>query len=172
VRLQHFLQIHWDEISQLTNEEGRRTVFANVGALYTTRQQRSIIEAVIRGELTNKDVAAYIIGEDTLKVKAVLDKHQGYIYGGKKPIPRALKARVHARDGGKCLACGDVNSLDCDHYPIPESQGGLAKLSNLRTLCRSCNGINGTKSLTICQIRQRRALMAAHTCSTQPLIQP
>ena len=52
------------------------------------------------------------------------------------------REEVHARDAGKCVACGKVQSLfemELDHYPISRGQGGDDSMSNLRTLCFDCH---------------------------------
>lgn len=62
------------------------------------------------------------------------------LFIGKKHI----REFIFKRDGNKCLRCGNVNSLTIDHI-IPISKDGLNKISNLQTLCRSCNSSKGTK---------------------------
>jgi 5-methylcytosine-specific restriction protein A len=42
------------------------------------------------------------------------------------------------RDSFLCLCCGDHQNLSVDHI-VPINRGGENKLSNLQTLCRSCN---------------------------------
>lgn len=55
---------------------------------------------------------------------------------GKKNI----RGFIFKRDGFKCLCCGYDKRLEIDHI-IPVSKGGENKLSNLQTLCKSCNCI-------------------------------
>ncbi len=45
---------------------------------------------------------------------------------------------IFSRDGFKCLCCGSKNNLTIDHIS-PINFGGENKLSNLQTLCKSCN---------------------------------
>ncbi|GAB4198284.1 MAG: DEAD/DEAH box helicase family protein [Roseiflexaceae bacterium] len=58
-----------------------------------------------------------------------------------------LKDQVKARDGYKCLSCGETNKriLQVDHV-APSYLGGNNSLQNLQTLCKHCNrhksGIN------------------------------
>jgi 5-methylcytosine-specific restriction endonuclease McrA len=57
---------------------------------------------------------------------------------------RRTRALVFARDGDICADCGQFgstedNPLTVDHV-IPLSRGGTSELSNLRVLCRRCNG--------------------------------
>lgn len=49
---------------------------------------------------------------------------------------------VFARDGFKCVKCGETSGLTLDHI-IPRSDGGGDELTNLQTLCLSCNGKKG-----------------------------
>ena len=53
-------------------------------------------------------------------------------------VPGPVKKTVLARDGNKCLRCGAVKQLTMDHI-FPRSMGGTHAITNLRTLCRSCN---------------------------------
>jgi 5-methylcytosine-specific restriction endonuclease McrA len=62
----------------------------------------------------------------------------------KAKISDTVRARVLARDGFICRACGFGGSenyafaLECDHIQ-PESAGGLGKVENLQCLCGACN---------------------------------
>lgn len=58
-----------------------------------------------------------------------------------------LRATVFARDGHRCVYCGDVTEpLHCDHV-VPFSKGGRSTLDNLATACASCNISKGAKTL-------------------------
>ncbi len=63
---------------------------------------------------------------------------------GKALIPPALRWEVWERDDFTCVHCGTRRSLSVDHVH-PESLGGKTELSNLQTLCRSCNSRKGTQ---------------------------
>ena len=62
----------------------------------------------------------------------------------KASIAPTVRAKVLARDGYICRACGFGGSanyafaLDCDHV-IAETNGGKAKAENLQCLCKGCN---------------------------------
>lgn len=56
----------------------------------------------------------------------------------KVSIPHSLKWDVWKRDMFKCVICEAEDNLSVDHIH-PESLGGDLHLSNLRTLCRTCN---------------------------------
>jgi hypothetical protein len=53
-------------------------------------------------------------------------------------IASDVRDTVLARDKHACRRCGDASDLTIDHI-FPRSLGGTHALSNLRTLCRSCN---------------------------------
>lgn len=62
---------------------------------------------------------------------------------------RVLRLAVFRRDNYTCKSCGfsgadEVWSLECDHI-IPVVRGGTHELSNLQTLCRSCNRSKGAR---------------------------
>lgn len=59
---------------------------------------------------------------------------------------RAAKAAVFERDGWACVMCGSGEQLTLDHI-VPLSQGGGNKLSNLQTMCESCNSAKGDAKL-------------------------
>lgn len=62
----------------------------------------------------------------------------------KEAIPETLRWQVWERDNFTCQRCGSRQRLSVDHI-IPESRGGALDLSNLQTLCRSCNSSKGAK---------------------------
>ena len=53
-------------------------------------------------------------------------------------IPDSLRREVFERDGNQCVRCKASADLTVDHI-FPRSMGGTHALTNLRTLCRSCN---------------------------------
>ena len=62
----------------------------------------------------------------------------------KKPIPPDIRWQVWERDNFTCQDCGSRKKLEVDHI-YPESKGGVLELSNLQTLCKSCNSSKGSK---------------------------
>lgn len=52
-------------------------------------------------------------------------------------IPKAVKDRVHERDGGHCIICGKAGLPEA-HY-ISRAHGGLGIEQNIATLCRDCH---------------------------------
>ncbi len=157
-KLGHLLSTAWNALAQVDDERARRAIFEAAGALQTPSRQRSVVEAVIAGQLSDDDIIAYIAGEDTPAVTTVLAGHQSHLFGAKDHIPERLRVQVHERDGNACLACGTTTRLTCDHYPPPESLGGATELANLRTLCLSCNCTSAVKALTVEEIRAWRGL--------------
>lgn len=53
-------------------------------------------------------------------------------------IPREVKDRVWARDGGRCIYCGSFLAAPVAHY-IARSHGGLGIEENILTLCDACH---------------------------------
>ena len=63
---------------------------------------------------------------------------------GKVIIPEALRWEVFERDNFTCQHCGTRRMLRADHIH-PEAKGGVTILSNLQTLCNSCNSRKGSR---------------------------
>lgn len=62
----------------------------------------------------------------------------------RKTITPELRRFVYDRDGYACRYCGTGADLTVDHiYPL--AHGGTDALSNLQTLCRSCNCRKGAR---------------------------
>jgi hypothetical protein len=69
----------------------------------------------------------------------------------KVPVMPALRFRVLARDGWKCVSCGksaeDDVVLHVDHI-LPRSKGGADEFDNYQTLCHTCNLGKGDRDST------------------------
>src|SRR5262249_19346872 len=70
-----------------------------------------------------------------------------------------VKAQVKARDGYRCLSCGEDTKqrLEIDHV-APSYLGGTNALDNLQTLCRVCNNHKG--GINEINFRNRQTLLA------------
>lgn len=53
-------------------------------------------------------------------------------------IPPEVRQYILNRDNHKCQHCSSTQKLEIDHI-IPLVQGGTNDLSNLQTLCLTCN---------------------------------
>ena len=60
----------------------------------------------------------------------------------KARISSGIRTAVFERDLYRCKHCGTHLDLTVDHI-TPESQGGDLSMSNLQTLCRTCNSVKG-----------------------------
>ncbi len=54
------------------------------------------------------------------------------------PIPKSVRDYVFQRDNYQCQSCGKKQHLNIDHI-IPLAKGGSNDMSNLQTLCQTCN---------------------------------
>jgi 5-methylcytosine-specific restriction endonuclease McrA len=61
-----------------------------------------------------------------------------------KGFSATTKLEVWKRDGFKCVKCNSDSDLSVDHIH-PRSKGGSDDMSNLRTLCRTCNSRKAAK---------------------------
>ena len=75
--------------------------------------------------------------DNTLKIKS-LDLLQPRFIAQKFIGKNNIREFIFKRDGYLCLSCGSSAKLEIDHI-IPISIGGENKISNLQTLCKSCN---------------------------------
>jgi 5-methylcytosine-specific restriction endonuclease McrA len=62
----------------------------------------------------------------------------------KEPISDLVRWKVFMRDNFTCQKCGSHLMLTADHI-YPESLGGSSDMSNLQTLCKSCNSEKGAR---------------------------
>lgn len=75
--------------------------------------------------------------ENFYRVK-VLISEQPRIHAQKFISRKKIRNFIFKRDGNRCLSCGRETKLAVDHI-IPINKGGENKISNLQTLCISCN---------------------------------
>ena len=57
------------------------------------------------------------------------------------PIPNSVRQYIYQRDNYQCQNCGQTQTetiLNIDHI-IPLAKGGSNDMSNLQTLCQTCN---------------------------------
>lgn len=62
----------------------------------------------------------------------------------RKSIPDRVRRFVYERDENACVFCGATETLTLDHIH-PHSLGGSGSISNLQTLCQSCNSRKGAR---------------------------
>ena len=97
-----------------------------------------------------KKIGSYIVspifnrsGQKQIKKHRRLQKQQGWL---------SLRFSVLKRDGYSCCLCGKHANgrehvrLEVDHI-IPKSKGGTNEITNLQTLCFSCNRGKGVQTL-------------------------
>lgn len=110
------------------------SVFNDVFSLLTKLRKCNCIDkddlSMIRG-LFN------IHGRNYSKIKK-LEAEEPRIIAQKFIKKKNIRHFIFKRDEYKCLKCHNADRLAIDHI-IPISKGGKNTLSNLQTLCTSCN---------------------------------
>lgn len=79
---------------------------------------------------------------------AIRDVHESW--GGWQGATRMKRLEIFARDGYRCVYCGNVfapDDLSVDHVQ-PKMRGGDASLGNVVTACRGCNTAKGGQRLS------------------------
>jgi len=61
------------------------------------------------------------------------------------PVPLTRRA-VFARDGGRCVYCGNV-ATSIDHV-VPRSRGGRHEWANVVSACRRCNHVKADRTVS------------------------
>ena len=92
------------------------------------------------GEERYYDVAKHTFKhykDNYYKIKE-LDYQQPRIIAQKFIGRKKIRDFIFTRDKNKCLRCGSIDKLTLDHITSIHC-GGDNKLSNLQTLCKSCN---------------------------------
>jgi 5-methylcytosine-specific restriction protein A len=92
------------------------------------------------------------VHEQELYTQAVIagNKHPRLSYNtarieaNKAISDKELRRYIIGRDKGRCLHCGSSSRLSIDHI-VPVIAGGSNDLSNLQTLCLSCNAKKGAR---------------------------
>lgn len=79
--------------------------------------------------------------KNSIKIKE-LDAKQPRIVAQKFIGRDKIRTFIFRRDGYKCLKCDTTDNLTIDHIN-PIIRGGDNILSNLQTLCKSCNSAKG-----------------------------
>jgi hypothetical protein len=83
-----------------------------------------------------------------------------------------VKEQVKARDGYRCLCCGEDNKrfLEIDHI-APKYHGGGNDIENLQTLCRTCNNFKATNEMNF---RYNRTNLTSQPIENEfhPFVQP
>ena len=93
-----------------------------------------------------QEVVGYTLRRELLRAARADGTHapRPFRVSVKEPIPRRISKAVFERDAYRCCECGTWLNLTVDHI-LPESKGGTLALSNLRTLCQSCNSKKGAR---------------------------
>lgn len=84
-----------------------------------------------------------IYGNNFYEIKYLESKEPRFI-AQKFISKKKIREFIFKRDGYKCLKCGSLTKLSIDHI-MPISLGGDNTISNLQTLCTSCNSTKKDK---------------------------
>lgn len=102
-------------------------------------------ELVARGliEITRTGYNSYCGAIDEI---VIINRTQYPRFKARPAIPVTVKRAVRARDGNRCVQCGEIDDLQFDHIH-PYSKGGTETVENLQLLCRGCNMAKGVSCL-------------------------
>jgi 5-methylcytosine-specific restriction endonuclease McrA len=81
----------------------------------------------------------------TIAAPAVVRLHRFVKIPYRGPVPLTRRA-VFARDGGRCVYCGNTAS-SIDHV-VPRSRGGTHEWSNVVSACRRCNHVKADRPVS------------------------
>jgi hypothetical protein len=98
-----------------------------------------------RGHLANKLGHLFVVfgeREDMIRIPFRRPTPSRMRVQARAHIPEKVRWEVWERDGFCCAHCHQRRFLTLDHI-VPVSKGGSDELSNLQTLCRSCNSRKG-----------------------------
>lgn len=84
-----------------------------------------------------KRVKSVTSGPKKAKTVAKVRRASVAVYGDRSEW-MAIRAKVIARDGGKCTRCPNTTYLQVDHIRSVAA-GGQTVMHNLRTLCADCH---------------------------------
>ena len=107
----------------------KRLTFWNIYALLDEtkiRELEKLIKTSIKQQL-------YLASKEKLRADACR-------FTGNKKIRKIILAR----NNHMCCLCGSLENLTLDHI-VPVSKGGMNNVSNLQTLCKSCNSKKSNK---------------------------
>ena len=110
---------------------------------YSKRHARRIIKELRHRDLVHSDGNHHRLLLDRGPFKPPFEKQSR---SRKVRIPVPLRWAVWERDNFTCRQCGLRRELQVDHV-VPVSKGGGTELSNLQTLCGTCNARKGAKMM-------------------------
>lgn len=79
----------------------------------------------------------------------------------KRSISENIKSQILHLDNNTCLLCGKNENLSVDHI-LPIHSGGTNDISNLQTLCKTCNSL---KMLDFVNFRKPFEKYYCHSCN-------
>jgi transcriptional regulator with XRE-family HTH domain len=121
-------------------------LLARAGVLASRGRARIVAEALSRGLLRPKELAAFAAGDLDLDFDSLAEHPtMADVRLFRKSISAADRRATLAADGYRCQLCGTSEALEIDHF-IPVTLGGTNSLSNYWTLCTACNGMGGKGS--------------------------
>jgi hypothetical protein len=97
------------------------------------------------GEVEVKALALERLARNDRRIKravAMMEQADTFTAPTRAAIPDEVKIFVWNRDGGRCVRCQSIQSLEYDHI-IPLALGGANTARNLQLLCEACNRAKG-----------------------------
>ena len=137
-------------------------------------ERQEILTEIARGKLPDYQTeTGILVTSDSPNTSAIesietITRHPRESQAGgitiKRPVVQeALRNTIFKRDGNQCLECGATEDLQIDHI-VSLSKGGMTVLTNLQTLCETCNkhkaGGKKSQPVVITKIQLRNPIPA------------
>lgn len=134
----------YPQLKSLEDEE-RDSLLRQYIPANTSGRSAIIVGEFREGNIPLRELKKFMRFQSSLCDELMNNRQLQLKYRNRKSIPPKLRKAVYERDNHTCKCCAGKTNLSVDHI-VPFVFGGSDELSNLQTLCRSCNSRKATNS--------------------------